>query len=98
MSDLNKRINENQSGLAVSINDVTQVLVLHYVIELIWESGRFAPPFVVSFTLLPLDPRENSCRYPLDRELDGPQGRSGRYGEDKNLLELPGIESRSSSP
>jgi hypothetical protein len=30
--------------------------------------------------------------YPLDRRLDRPQNRSGRGGEEKNSLPLPGIE------
>jgi hypothetical protein len=30
-------------------------------------------------------PREKSPRYPLDRKLGGPQSRSGRRGEEKNL-------------
>jgi hypothetical protein len=30
--------------------------------------------------------------YPLDRKLDGPQSRSGRCGEEKNLFPLPEIE------
>jgi hypothetical protein len=40
----------------------------------------------VSFTLLPLYSQGNSQQYPLDRRLDGPQSRSGHYGEDKNLV------------
>jgi hypothetical protein len=36
-------------------------------------------------------------QYPLDRRLDGPQGRSGRGGEEKNSQPLPGLEPRSSS-
>jgi hypothetical protein len=35
-------------------------------------------------------------RYPPDRRLGGPQSRSGRYGEEKNLL--PGIKIRSLGP
>jgi hypothetical protein len=30
--------------------------------------------------------------YPLDRSLGGPQGRSGRGGEEKNSHPPPGIE------
>jgi hypothetical protein len=33
-------------------------------------------------------------RYPLNRRLGGPQSRSGRFGENKNLLSLPEFESR----
>jgi hypothetical protein len=39
-------------------------------------------------------PRDNSPWYPLDRGLGGPQSRSGRYGEDTNLLLLPEIDPR----
>jgi hypothetical protein len=46
--------------------------------------------WVVSFTLEPLYPRGKSARYPLDMRLSGPQGRSGRCGEGKNLT-LAGI-------
>jgi hypothetical protein len=41
--------------------------------------------------------RGNSSRYPLYRRLGGPQFRSGRCGEEKNCLLLPGIEPRLSS-
>jgi hypothetical protein len=47
--------------------------------------------WVVSFTLLPLYPRGKGRRYSLDRRLGGPQSRSGRWGEEKNLA-LPGME------
>jgi hypothetical protein len=40
---------------------------------------------VVSFTLLPLYPREKSPQYLLDRRPGGPQSRSGRRGEEKIL-------------
>jgi hypothetical protein len=55
--------------------------------EDVWGSGCIDPHFldlgtswrwVVSFTALPLYPR-----YPFYRRLDGPQSRSGRYGEVK---------------
>ena len=38
-----------------------------------------------------LQPREGT-RYPLRRRLGGLQGRSGRCGEEKNSLPLPGFE------
>jgi hypothetical protein len=41
-----------------------------------------------------LPPRGKSRRYPLDRRLRGPQSRCRRYGEEKHLLLLPGIEPR----
>jgi hypothetical protein len=40
---------------------------------------------VVTFTPRPLYPRTKSPWYPLDRRLGGPQNRSGRLGEEKNL-------------
>ena len=33
-------------------------------------------------------------RHPLSRRLDGPQTRSGRFGEEKTLFNLPGFEPR----
>jgi hypothetical protein len=48
---------------------------------------------VVSFTPQPLYIRDL-----FERNLDGLQSRSGHYGEEKNLLSLPGIELRASSP
>jgi hypothetical protein len=46
-------------------------------------------------TALPLG---GSARYPFYRRLDGPRNRSGRCGGEKNLLSLPRIEPRPSSP
>jgi hypothetical protein len=43
---------------------------------------------VVSFTTRPLYPRERNSRNSLDRRLGGPQNRSGRGGEEKNLTIL----------
>jgi hypothetical protein len=42
---------------------------------------------VFNFTLLPFYPLGNT-----HRRLSGPQSRARRYGEEKNLLFLPGIE------
>jgi hypothetical protein len=42
----------------------------------------------VSFTRLPLYPRENSPQYPLYRRLGEPQSLSVRCAEDKNLSSL----------
>jgi hypothetical protein len=53
---------------------------------------------VVSFTLRPLYYPGKNPLSPFDRRLDGPQKRFGRYGEEKNLLLLPGIKPRPSSP
>jgi hypothetical protein len=47
---------------------------------------------VVSFTPRPLYPRGKNPRYPSDRTLGGPQNRSGRRGEKKNLVHLPRID------
>jgi hypothetical protein len=47
---------------------------------------------VLSFTSQPLYPQGKSPRYPLHRKLGGPQGRSGRGGEEKNSQPPPEIE------
>jgi hypothetical protein len=43
------------------------------------------------------NPRERASRYLLYRRLAGPQSRSGRYGEEKNLvpagIETPAVKS-----
>jgi hypothetical protein len=63
-------------------------------------SGSRAPPFLTSaldvgewsashpyrFALW-----EKSTRYPLDRRLDGPHSRSGRYGEEKDLAPIENL-------
>jgi hypothetical protein len=36
----------------------------------------------------------NEPRYPLNRRMDGPQRRCGRFWEEKDILTLPGIEPR----
>jgi hypothetical protein len=41
-----------------------------------------------------LTPWRKSLRYELDRRLGGSQNRSGRRGQGKNLLPLPGLELR----
>jgi hypothetical protein len=46
---------------------------------------------VVNFTPRPFYSEGKSARCPFDR-LGGPQSHSGRYGEEKNLLFLQGIE------
>jgi hypothetical protein len=33
-------------------------------------------------------------QYPLNRRLGGLQAQSGRFGEEKNLLHVPGFESQ----
>ena len=38
------------------------------------------------------------CRYPLNKRLGGTQKRSGRSGEAKNLLTVPGLEARTVQP
>jgi hypothetical protein len=48
--------------------------------------------WVVSFTPLPLYPRGNSLRYPLYRRVGGPKSRTGRYGEETNILPPLGIQ------
>jgi hypothetical protein len=51
-----------------------------------------------SFTPRPLYPRGQCPRCPLDTRLGELQGQSERCWEGKNLLPLPGIESRSTVP
>ena len=55
---------------------------------------NLGPTCEFSFTPRPLYPRERGPRYSLNRGLGGPQSRSGNFGEDKNLLTLPGFEPR----
>jgi hypothetical protein len=54
--------------------------------------------WVVSFTSPPLYPRGKRPWYPLDKRPGGQQSQSGRCGVGKNVLSLPEIEPRSSSP
>jgi hypothetical protein len=56
---------------------------------------------VVNFTPRPLYPPGKSPRYPLDGRLGGPQSRSGRFGEEKKILDSTGTRTPiplSSSP
>jgi hypothetical protein len=48
----------------------------------------------ISFTPRPLYPSGKSHRFPLHMMLDGTQSRHERCGEKKNLLPLPGTETR----
>jgi hypothetical protein len=51
--------------------------------------------WLVSFIPLPLLSRGKSPQYPLyNNRQGGPNGRSGRYGEKKSILSVPGIELR----
>jgi len=43
-------------------------------------------------------PGKGAPKFPLDKSLGGQQSRSGRGGEEKNPLPLPGIEPQSSNP
>jgi hypothetical protein len=55
---------------------------------------------MVSFTPRSPYPLRKSIRYPLDKRLGGPQGRSGRRGEEK-IIDSTGLRTparRSSSP
>jgi hypothetical protein len=67
----------------------------------VWRSGDITLPFLTSelnrgewsaSSHSHFHPREKSPRYPLDRRLGGHQSRSGGCGDDKNHLNLPGIE------
>jgi len=46
----------------------------------------------------PLYPQEQSLQYPLNKRLGGLQIQPGHFGEQENLLSLPGIKTRSSIP
>jgi hypothetical protein len=54
----------------------------------------FDTRWVVSFAPWPLYPRVKSPRYLLDMRLGGPQRRSGRCEENKNILPLLKMEPR----
>jgi hypothetical protein len=69
------------------------------------ESGGIAPQFLISAQVRGqwrasgpgrFTPRERTLQYPLDRGLDGPQGRS-ELVENRNSLSLLGMKSRPSS-
>jgi hypothetical protein len=71
-----------------------------------WRRRSIAPPFltsstvwrVVSFTTRPFYLRGKIPWYQLDARLGTPQSRPERCGKKNNLLILPGIEPRPSSP
>jgi hypothetical protein len=68
-----------------------------------WESGNITPPFSTSnvdghLHAPGLYSWRKSLWYSLDRRLGGAQSRSGRRGKQKNLLPLPVVEPRPSSP
>jgi hypothetical protein len=78
-------------------------LIKHHV----WGSGGIAPPFLISALEWGDWSAPRPCRftsgetaptYPLNIRLGGPQSRSERCGEEKNLLPLPRIERRPSNP
>jgi hypothetical protein len=52
----------------------------------------------VSFTTPMIYPQDKSLQYPLDRKLDVSHIRPGSYGVQKNILPLPKIEPRPTSP
>ena len=51
-----------------------------------------------NFTLRPLQPPGKVLRHPLNTSLCAPQRRFGRFGEDRNLLLLPGFDPRIIQP
>jgi hypothetical protein len=81
------------SNIKVKLSLCLTVYALRH--EDVWGNGCIDPSFldhgtswrrVVSFTPRTLYPRGRSHRCPLDRRLDGPQSRYGRYGEVKILV------------
>ena len=68
-----------------------------------WRRGCIAPLIfilgtrykrVVNFTPRSLCPRKEFLRYPFNRKLGTPQDRSGRFGEEENILHLLAFEPR----
>jgi len=67
--------------------------------EDVWGSGGIVPRIPnLRFTSRSLYPWGKKPRYSLDRRLGEPQSRSGRGGEEKEFLTVPGIKHWSSSP
>jgi hypothetical protein len=54
----------------------------------LWYKETLRWRWVVSVTSWPIYPRGKNHRYPLDRRLGGPQSRSGRCEEEKNLAPI----------
>jgi hypothetical protein len=42
----------------------------------------------------PLDPQKKEIRFPVNRRLGVPQSQSGRFGEEKKILSVPGSKPR----
>jgi hypothetical protein len=49
---------------------------------------------MVSFTLRPFNPQRKKLSYPLNISQGGLRIPSGRFGEKKNLLPFPGIQTQ----
>jgi hypothetical protein len=58
----------------------------------IWGSGGTAPLILNLDRIWPLCLQAKRPRYPLNRELGGTQDWSRCFGDEKNLLHVPGIE------
>jgi hypothetical protein len=81
--------------MKVKVN-LSLCLTKHHAIKTYRGSGGIPPRILILGTRLEVSgqfhPRGKSPWYPLDMRLDGPQTRSGRGGEEKKSLPLPGIE------
>jgi hypothetical protein len=82
-------------------------LTKHHAMKTCWRNGGIAPciltlctrwRWVVSFTSLPLYPRDKTPWYPLDRRLGVPQSWFVRGGEEKRFNHCTSTESNSGRP
>jgi hypothetical protein len=58
-----------------------------------YSESRGTVPVILNFGT-----RWEICRYPVNKRLGGPQKGSGRSGEAKNLVTMPGLEARTIQP
>jgi len=72
-------------------------------LAVMWENGGIAILIlnlgarwwrIVSFSPAPFNPRGKKTFYQSNMRLGGPQKRSGRFGIENNLLNMPGFERR----
>jgi hypothetical protein len=67
-------------------------LVKHCPMKKYLKTRGTAPHILISFTPRSLYPLERNPRFLLDRRLGGSQSQFGNCKEEKNILNLPGIE------
>ena len=74
----------------LALNDERKCKVVPVHAMYVYRENRGMAPLILS-----LDTRWSSVvqlRWPLNKKLDGLQTRTGRFGEETELLPLPGIE------